>query len=168
MSESEALSSAILDEMDVLEAFAPDTPPQVGIWRCTLQDCCNMKCWGHSRAHSHAVKPHMWWSAVRRRCHLQLAASRLPPAGSSAHHLATRVHLLSLKGGPTASLATEASSDNFAHAGADNFGNADASAPSHSAMQSNSAGNLGPQVCHSCLSVVTPCRYCYSAVIFRL
>ena len=29
MSESEALSSAILDEMDVLEAFAPDTPPQV-------------------------------------------------------------------------------------------------------------------------------------------
>ncbi len=27
-SESEALSSAILDEMDVLEAFAPDTPPQ--------------------------------------------------------------------------------------------------------------------------------------------
>lgn len=28
MSESEALSSAILDEMDVLEAFAPDTPPQ--------------------------------------------------------------------------------------------------------------------------------------------
>jgi hypothetical protein len=32
MSESEALSSAILDEMDVLEAFAPDTPPQVGIF----------------------------------------------------------------------------------------------------------------------------------------
>jgi hypothetical protein len=38
MSESEALSSAILDEMDVLEAFAPDTPPQVGI-RCTSQIC---------------------------------------------------------------------------------------------------------------------------------
>ena len=52
-----------------------------------------------------------------------------------------------LQGGSTASLATEASSDNFAHAAADNFGNADASAPSHSAMQSNSAGNLGPQVC---------------------
>ena len=27
-SDSEALSSAILEEMEVLEAFAPDTPPQ--------------------------------------------------------------------------------------------------------------------------------------------
>ena len=58
MSESEALSSAILDEMDVLEAFAPDTPPQVRLHRNLLYPKTQ-------RSMQHSVVPHRSCAATR-------------------------------------------------------------------------------------------------------